>query len=306
MSGTGGGHGLNQSDLATVVRTLVLTGFEMRDVRRTDHNCIIRASRYDPFGAQIHYALLIDDTPTRDTLEPFLNAARASEAVPVGIGPWKHDTIPVVTLADFYRHLGGAVTEDIVYREDLRDVLHALGHNRLPDGETGEPQDLLEEYVKQCVQFLTGQRSLRYGQDRLFESVPDGIALGDAVLLLDSKAYSDGYDISADDVKRFTKYVTDFNTRYEQQIGPIFSFCVVTGTFKRGAASLENRREELYAACRTQLSCMTALTLGEMVELTLGSVPARRSVDWRRLFARLEIKSAALEAEFARVKKDGI
>jgi hypothetical protein len=82
-----------------------------------------------------------------------------------------------ITPQRFYDLLGGVVRPDLLLRADLADTLEAFGHNKTYPGFTGSPDDLLEEYVKEGLQFLLESRGYRYGQNRLFESLPDGLVL---------------------------------------------------------------------------------------------------------------------------------
>ena len=292
--------------VSTFVRTLLVSGFELNNVERFRNHAVVTAHRIDELKAQTNYAFLLADEPGADVVEPFLRDAEgAASPIVVGQLAAPPDGVSVWKPKEFYKALGGRVHE-IVHRDDITTVLNELGHNRLPASERGSPEDLLEEYAKQCIQFATGERSRRYGQDRSGEKVPDGIVLGDAVLLFDGKAYGGGYSISADDVRRFADYVTDFNGRYQEYIGRVFAFCIVTGSFNQDDQNLQDKRDEFYARCETQLCCLEASTLGEITLLLRANYAARAAINWRSIFSRLKVRKADVIRELTRISKDGI
>ena len=274
------------TDSRTFVRTLLLNGYTIDSVQRSDAAEVFEVHRVDELGARVAYAFLIASNPSEGVITPFVKRAGELRATPVGLGGFSTPLFSVLSFQDFYHILGGSVDEGVVYDDELPMKLDDLGHNRVSSGLSGKADGLLEDFTKQCLQFVTGRRSRRYGKERLFEPVPDGIVFEDLAVLVDSKAYSAGFKIEADDIKRFASYVGDFNARYRHELGAIHSFVVVTGHFEQNIATLEGRRGELYAECQTQLTCLKASDLGEMVKLirTAPSTerPSRGSAYFRR------------------------
>lgn len=208
----------------------------------------------------------------------------------------------------FFESIGAWMNTGLILIDGLPKLINELGHNKCPSGLTGSPSDLLEIYTKEALQYLLESPAKRYGQDRSFESLPDGLVLGKSRLniLFDAKAYSGGYSISADDIKRFASYVQEFNDRYSSFVGRVYSFTIVTGTFLDSPESLQNRRDELYQLCQTQLSCITAQTLGNLVQLARAHSSFISSVKWINIFSQNIITEKMLEDEFTRIKKDNI
>lgn len=275
-------------------------------VQRSDAAQIFEVHRVDELGARVSYVFLIATKPSEGVITPFVKRADELRATPIGLGEFLTPLFSVLSLQDFYHILGGSIDEGIVYDDELPMKLDDLGHNRIPSGLSGKADDLLEDFTKQCLQFVTGRRSRRYGKERLFESVPDGIVLDDFAVLVDSKAYSAGFKIEADDMKRFASYIRDFNTRYQNELGTIHSFLVVTGHFEQDLATLEGRRGELYAECHTQLTCLTASALGEMVKQIRTAPDYRKAIAWKRLFSTLVLTPDLLRQEMERIRKDGV
>jgi hypothetical protein len=293
-------------DIPTFVRTLLLNGYTIDSVQRSDAAQIFEVYRVDELGARVSYVFLIASDPSESVITPFVKRASQLGASPLGLGDFSTALFPVLSFQDFYHILGGAIDEAIVYDDELATKLDNLGHNRVPSGLSGKADDLLEDFTKQSLQFVTGRRSRRYGKERLFEPVPDGIVFEDLAVLVDSKAYSAGFKIEADDIKRFASYVRDFNNRYRNELGAIHSFVVVTGHFEQDTETVEGRRSELYAECQTQLTCLKASDLGEMVKQIRTAPGYRKSIAWKRLFSTLVLTPDLLRQEIERIRKDGV
>ena len=294
------------TELPTLVRTLLLNGYTIDSVQRSDAAQTLKIHRIDKLGACVNYLLLAAESPSEDVIIPFQKRAAEFHATAIGLGNFTTPLFSVLPLAGFYRLLGGSIDEVIIYDDGLPKKLDDLGHNRVPSGLSGMADDLLEDYTKQCLQFVTGRRSRRYGRERLFEPVPDGIVFEDGAILIDTKAYSGGFEIQADDVKRFASYVNDFNSRYSSELGRVHSFVVVTGHFTQSEGSIEARRAELYAECETQLTCLAASDLGMIVEQLRQMPRFRGAIGWNRLFSRLFLTPALVREECERVRKDGV
>ena len=160
--------------------------------------------------------------------------------------------------------------------------------------------------MKEGLEFLLESRGWHYGQDRLFESVPDGIVLGKLNLYFDGKAYKEGYHPSADDIKRFAGYVNEFNERYATSVGRIHSFVVVSGSFTAKKNALEKKATDFYARCSTQLCYVTAADFGQIVtQVRLTSVN-RSALKWANVFSQLRIEPTSIASELRRITKDRI
>src|SRR5690606_30053412 len=139
-------------------------------------------------------------------------------------------------------------------------------------------------------------------------SLPDGVVLGKDkyMILLDSKAYTKGFDFSADDIKRFSSYISDFNERYGQFFGSIFSFIVVSGKFNDSIGSIQKRSKELYNLSNCRLSCIESKVLGEIVELLRTKPKIRNSINWKNIFTETIIEKKYVQSEIKRIDKDKI
>jgi hypothetical protein len=203
---------------------------------------------------------------------------------------------------------GGIINTGLVLIPRLSDILDSLGHNSVPSELSGKADDLHEMYVKECLQFVMESPTRRYGMDRSFESLPDAAVLckDGFMLLVDSKAYSNGYSFSADDLKRYKSYVEDFRMRYSQFLGPVFSFVVVSGHFIDSNDSIQNRSDEFYKICQCKISCIESKEVGIITEFLRKSPAIRSAINWKNIFSELIISNKTIETEISRIKKDSI
>ena len=148
----------------------------------------------------------------------------------------------------------------------------------------------------------------RYGKDRLFESLPDGIIVckNRTMILYDSKAYANGFDISSDDINRFASYVQDFNKRYSSLLGSVFTFSVISGKLNSSLKSIETRSKQLYKKCKCNLSCITSRELGNIVQVLQKEHHIRASILWENVFSELMIDISTVQDEIDRIKKDNL
>lgn len=300
---------MTTEEFSNIVSTLVINGFHINHVDRlSPDNPIINAYRYDKLGAEIRYSILFSsdksETPILEVLEKIAKNY-SSKAVLVSDHLSKSE-LTVYKTKQFFDFFGGIVNTGLILIPNLSDILNELGHNRLPYGLTGDPEDLLELYASECFQFIFESPTRRYGSDRLFEKLPDGVILckGRFMILFDSKAYKDGFDIKSDDINRFTFYINDFNSRYGNDFGNIFSIVVVSGHFNDTVESISNRSSELYQQCNCKISCINSKELGDIVQIAKSHPDLRGSINWKSVFANLIIETKFVEKEIKRIQKD--
>jgi hypothetical protein len=298
------------SQLASALRTLLVNGYAITGVDRISPTAsIVSAEKRDRLGARARSTILfIGGSPAANVLEMLSTIASATGAQPLVVTNANVTGNPAMPPEKFYELLGGVIQSDRLMRDDLPDVLYAFGHNKGYIGFTGKPDELLEEYVKEGLQFLLESRAYRYGQDRLFESLPDGLVLARPPLNLyfDAKAYEKGFHPSADDIKRFAGYVNDFNTRYASLVGRLHCFLVVSGTFTANNDALEEKANEFYSLCSTKLCHITAKNFGIIINAVREHCGNRSAINWVKILSRLVIEPSAVMDEIDRIKKDKI
>lgn len=279
-----------EEELPNLMRTLLAAGFEVSRVDRKPNYLALNLERPDEFGIGIKYLLayagdgVISDADIDGLKKP---AASQSSSLVIVSG---NTNIPagsavVITKAKFFGLVGGVVSSVLPLEADYGTQLTVLAKNKLPPGLAGEPDDLFESYVHAGLQFLLRGRVLRYGQNRRFEAVPDGLAIvkGAPLILYDAKAAKDPYELSKTAIRQFSDYVSQFHNRYEEHVGRVHAFAVVSGSFQ-GRDVLMERSNELYAECHVPLVCVTAESVAQMVSLFADRPVFRSVVDWKNIF----------------------
>lgn len=296
------------SGLADLLRTLLANGFHLDSAKRvTSSACILHIHNFDIFETRANYSLLYAPRVLPESIiQGFLSEAKRSRTQPIGLGLITSTVFTCFEEQTFFKKLGGAVNSSLILNPKLEDILHSLGHNKVPNGISGDADDLLEEYSAECLRFILNHSARRYGIERRFESVPDGVALGSngLVFYFDSKAYRKGYEISADDIRRFADYSADYNRKYEALLGRLHVFMVITGTFKQTRPILAQKSEELYSKCQTPLCCMTARELGLITILLQGNNRFRTALNWKKLLASPIVTFAAVSEQLRTLRKD--
>ena len=302
---------MSKEEISNIVSTFITNGFVVDQMERFPQgNIIFNILKMDKLGAVVKYSILFTKEMTETSLTTsLLTISRTFSSTPLIISDnFISSECNTHTFQKFYDFFGGIVNTGLILIPNLPDILEELGLNKLPAVLQGDAFDLHELYVKECFQFILQSPTRRYGKDRLFESIPDGIVIckNGMMILYDSKAYSKGFDFTADDIKRFASYVDEFNKRYSAVLGKVFTFTVITGKLNPTEKAIGNRSKELYKKCNCNLSCITSRELGNIVQLLQKEPDIRVSILWKNVFAELIIDTALVQKEITRIKKDNL
>lgn len=300
-----------KEEISNIVSTFITNGFVVDQMERfSQGNIIFNILKMDKLGAVVKYSILFTKDITETSLTTsLLTISRTFSSTPLIISDnFISSQCNTHTFQKFYDFFGGIVNTGLILIPNLPDILEELGLNKLPAVLQGDAFDLHELYVKECFQFILQSPTRRYGKDRLFESIPDGIVIckNGMMILYDSKAYSKGFDFTADDIKRFASYVDEFNKRYSAVLGKVFTFTVITGKLNPTEKAIGSRSKELYKKCNCNLSCITSRELGNIVQLLQQEPDIRVSILWKNIFAELIIDTALVQKEITRIKKDNL
>ena len=300
---------MNKEDLSSFITTLIINNFHLKSVNRiSEGNSIINAFKIDKLGAKINYSILVNTAYSNSILiNTLLETSAGLNSTPIIVSDLLSSSYcKTYTFSEFSNLIGGFINTGLILIPELSNILKELGHNKLYEGLDGKPDKLLEIYSKECLQYLMVSPAKRFGSDRLFESLPDGIVLGKNRLIIqfDAKAYSNGFDFQADDIERFSKYVNDFNNRYSQYLGRIYYFLVVSGHFNDSVNSIKNRSDELFTKCQARLSCITSEELGKIVKLISTMPLVRNAINWNNVLVNNEVNESSITDELKRIQKD--
>lgn len=299
------------NDFSGLIATLLTNGFHISKVDRVPpSNYILDIYRFERLGAKVSYCLLFsEDRETSSVIELFIAKSVREGVYPILINDFlKISQCSTYSYAEFFDFFGGIVNSGLILIPSLPEILYKLGHNSLPENLEGDPDDLLEIYTKECLQFALSSPTRRYGKDRLFESLPDIVVLSKDkfMIVIDTKAYEHGYSIQADDIRRFASYVDDFERRYSSYCGHVFTFLVVSGHIEDSPKSIKSRSDELYKLCHCKLSCIQSKELGEIVHLLLSNQELQASINWKNILSDLMIDKKLVQKEINRIEKDNI
>jgi hypothetical protein len=280
---------LAQNEVPEFVRTLLASGFDVLAVTPKPNYTLVNATRHDEFGLAHKYLFAYAgeqtisgaDRNALDKLSRYINAP----LVMISEKDTPDEGRVVLSRSQFFGKVGGPVSSVLALEPDYRQRLRELGFNRLPRGLRGQPDDLFETYVHAGLQFLLSGRVLRYGQERRFEAVSDGVAVQRNVplMLYDCKAAEGRYEFTSTTIRQFADYVNSFHRRYEQYVGRLHAFLAVSSAFQ-DLDTLRERSGELYSACGIPTVCLTTEDLSDMVSLFATHVALRSVVDWKDIF----------------------
>ncbi len=302
---------MTTEELSNIISTLIVNGFHIKQIDRFSATTqIIHTYKYDKLGAAIYYSVLFsEDKKETAILETLKKSAQSLSSLPIMVNDYfETDTIKCYKRAVFFDFFGGLVNTGLILIPNLSDILNELGHNELPPGLTGVPEDLLELYSSECFQYIFESPTRRYGSDRLFEKLPDGIVLckNRFLILFDAKAYKNGFDFNSQTINSLRHYVEEFTRKYSSYFGNIFTTIIVSGHFNDSLTSLENRSDELYRLCNCKISCITGSELGSIVQLLKEYPDIRGSIDWKNVFNNVVVEAKYVQSEINKVAKDKI
>ncbi len=302
-----GTESISGPNLSLAVRTLFAGGFIPDTVQSEPGYALVVAHRFDEFYVAQRYCFAIfEDKFSPIQVEVVQIAAKHHAAEPVLVGQGAAE-VPTLEWERFMSLFGGPVFSRKPFEPEFREHLRELGYNRLPEGlKGGTADDLFELYVKEALGFILGQRVVRFGQDRRFESRPDGLALPSQgfYALYDAKAYRDGYEMDQNGFRQFGSYVTEFQKRYGTFRQRLNSFLVVSGKFKQGERALDRRSRDFLAEYGVPLCFLTADALGEIIEILSERSVVRRAINWSRVFSDSVARPSLVREEVRTVLRD--
>jgi hypothetical protein len=302
---------MTAEDFSNIISTLVLNGFHIHQVERFyGMTSIIHTYKYDKLGAEIRYSILFSEDKSETAIMQSLEkSATTYTAMPIMVNDYWHTTkVKSYTNEKFYDFFGGIVNTGLILIPNLSQFLDELGHNQLPAGLSGKPEDLLEYYTSECLQYIFESPTRRYGSDRLFEKLPDGIVLckGRFMILFDAKAHQDGFSFDSKTINSLRGYAEEFSQKYGSYFGSIFTVIVVSGHFNDSGKALEGRADELYKYCNCKISTISAKELGNVVELLRNNCDIKGSINWKNVFANVIVETKYVQQEIDKINKDNL
>lgn len=293
-------------ELSLAVRTLLSGGFLLDRVERQPGYALLIARRLDEFEVAHRYCFAVFEQEfSPSQIETVRIESKHYGAEPVLIGEGIAE-MPCLDWDRFMSLFGGPILSLKPFEPQFREHLNELGRNRLPEGLEGKPDDLFEVYVREALEFILGERVIRYGQERRFEARPDGLVLPSQnfYALYDAKAYREGYEVTRDSLRQFGSYVADFGKRYNSYLQRMNSFIVISGKFVQSEEALDRRSHEFVADYGVPLSFLTTDVLGQVVEVLSEQTVVRRALSWARIFSDSVPQASKVRCEIETVLRD--
>jgi hypothetical protein len=298
--------------LRQVVGTLISAGFRIVNTHRKPYYAALTVGRRDDFDVENRYIIACcepDYVLTEGDVRSLERQADSERASPIAIGKAisASESVRILNLDEFFGRLGGAVSALLPLESEYPERLRLLGHNRLPVGLVGRPDDLFEEYVHAGLEFVLHDRVVRYGQERRGEPVPDGFVSGRRSLLMlyDAKAANDGYQVTRDTIRQFADYVRKFHEQYEPYTGRLYCFVAISGHFA-SEDTLEERSAQLYEDCSVPLRFLTADEMSGIVRIFAERPSYRQAIAWKQVFAKVLITSETVERNLHARERDAV
>lgn len=272
----------------------------------------LTVGRRDEFGVENRYVVAcceqdyeLSEGDIR-SIERYADSERAA-AVAIGRSGSSSESLQMMKLDEFLGRLGGPVSALLPLEPEYPERLRVLGHNSLPAGLAGRPDDLFEEYVHAGLEFILHDKVVRYGQERRGEAVPDGFVSGRRSLLMlyDAKAAKDGYQVTRETIRQFADYVRKFHEQYETYTGRLFCFLAISGHFA-SEETLEDRSAQLYADCGVPLRFLTAEEMAGIVAIFADKPSYRQAIEWKLIFARPSITAEAVQRNLQARERDAV
>lgn len=295
------------SKISVAVRTLTAGGFILIAADRKPGYTLLQMTKYDEFGNVEPYCFALAEAELGEKqVDAAKIAANHYKAHLVVIGS-SHVEIPQIGWDRFVNLFGGPIIDLTPFEDRFADNLMKLAFNEVPDNLQGRADELFEIYVHSALQFVFGGRVQRYGQARRFENKPDGIAVPTLgfTALYDAKSARSGFVVTADTMRQCKSYVDDFNSRYAN-FYRLNCLILISGKFQQRTPTLNGRSQELLASCGVPLSFMNVGTLNEIVDKLKEKLPARRSINWARVFTKPVPRPEDVDAELQIIEKDGL
>jgi hypothetical protein len=290
-------------------RLLRANGFLISDVHYGAGFATFVATRIDDLGVHLRYVIgVFDANVSEGPLRAMKQSADYHQASLVTVADDVTDQAPSMSWSDLVARFGGVIPSLLPLERGYLARLRMLGTNRRPpDLAEGAVDRLYEAYVGASLEFLLGSRVIRYGSERLFEPVPDGVLLPSTdrvAILYDAKAADPAFTVSRDDVRRFGDYVRRFDESYRVHVGPARSMVVVSSEFSQDRASRMAYSNQLQADVGVPMSFLRSDELAEITTL-LGAKPwMRTAIRWREIFTQLDVTAGAVGSAIATISAD--
>jgi hypothetical protein len=288
--------GDRSSSTAIAVRSLVTAGYEISGSREQANHLEIDCTRTLRIGAKARLliAIAFSESFEPEALEAIRSEATRKGSEPVLVAPEPADD--VLSWEEFLEVLGGAVPSWRALSPDYATLLESAAQNVLPSGHQGEAWQLFEDLAADGLEFLFGRRVVRLGGRRRGRKVSDLLAEtpDKALLLVDAKAASEGFDANDPALRALGEYVRRQRTR---QTGgpPLYAALVISHHFQQTSTKLAETSANFYSDHGVPVAFLESGLLTALIEEVRKDATIRNSIRWKSLFrGGLALKASGL------------
>ena len=275
-----------QPQTQTATRTLIVAGYSIEGSNRQLRHIEILCKRTDILGASIPYLIAVTDFDelSETEIDDIYHSAENQNRIPVIV-----TSIPsekTISWEDFTEAFGGAVPSWQALSPEYNQALVTAAKNQFPAGETkGEAWLIFEDLVGSGLEFIFGRRVRRLGGRLRGQPVSDMQAqmpTGD-VLVVDTKASADGFDVTWSELRPIVEYVRHQRVRQRGQV-ELFGALISSSNFKQNDNRLSEISSRFFAEVRVPLSFIDADVLADTVNLFQERPDVRNAIHWNQIF----------------------
>ena len=270
----------------TAIRTLIVAGYSIEGSHRQPRHIEILCRLTDILGASIPYLIAVTDSDefSEPEIDDIYHSAENQNRTPVIVTPIPSER--TISWEDFTEALGGAVPSWQALNPEYDQALVTAAKNQLPAGETkGEAWMIFEDLVGSGLEFIFGRRVRRLGGRLRGRPVSDMLVqmpTGD-ILVVDTKASTDGFDVTWSELRPLVEYVRDQRIRQRGQV-ELFGALILSSNFKQKDTRLLELSMKFFGEVRIPLSFIDATILAATVNLFQKRPDVRNGIHWNQIF----------------------
>ena len=293
--------------VASAVRTLIASGFEIDGSERSPTYIEIKCSLRDRWGVPIPYLISLTGDREFDGEEAaaIRESAESQNRIPIFV--CAQTGVDHLSWAEFTDSLGGVVPSWIALNDDYRPSLITASKNEVPEDSRGEAWFIFENLVADGFEFLFGKRALRLGGAKRGKPVSDVHVQTPAgeVIVLDSKATRSRFDATVAALRPLMDYVRNQRIRQQGAI-PLIGAAVVAPEFQQNSSALAEASLAFNSEVHVPVSFLKADVLADSVELMRDSPNLRSAIRWHQVFKGGLVADSAVANEIQSINDERV
>ncbi len=292
----------------TATRTLIVAGYSIEGSHRQPGHIEILCKRTDILGASIPYLIAVTDLDELSEVEidDIYHSAENQDRIPIIITPISSER--TISWEDFTEALGGAVPSWQALSPEYDQALVTAAKNELPIGVTeSEAWLIFEDLVSSGLEFIFGRRVRRLGgrvRGRAVSDMQAQMPTGH-VLVVDTKASADGFDVIWSELRPLVEYVKRQRVRQHGHV-ELCGALISSSNFKQDDARLIELCLNFLAEAQVPLSFIDADVLVKTVNLFRENPDARNGIYWNQIFKGGRIRLSSIKKELQAVNDERV